>query len=86
MFLVYINDVNNAIISQIKHFANDSVLHRNIHNQNDQVNLQNDLDTISSRAEKWLMELNINKYSIVSITHKHNSSFYDNSILGTTQK
>ena len=59
LFLLYINDINNAITSQIKHFADDSVLYRNIHNQNDQEILQNDLDTISSWAEKWLMELNI---------------------------
>ena len=52
LFLLYINDINNAITSQIKLFADDSVLHRNIHNQNDQVILQNDLDTISSWAEK----------------------------------
>ena len=60
LFLLYINDINNAIISQIKLFADDSVLHRNIRNQNDQVIPQNDLDTISSWAEKWLMALNIN--------------------------
>ena len=34
LFLLYIN---NAITSQIKLFADDSVLYRNIHNQNDQV-------------------------------------------------
>ena len=48
LFLLYINDINNAITSQIKLLTNDSVLHRNIHNQNDQVILQTDLDTISS--------------------------------------
>ena len=57
LFLLYINDIKNAITSQIKLFADDIVLHRNIHGQNDQVILQNDLDTISSRAEIWLMEL-----------------------------
>ena len=65
LFLLYINDIDNAITSQIKLFADDSVLYRNIHNQNDQVILQNDLDTISSLAEKWLMELNINKCSVL---------------------
>ena len=40
LFLLYINDINNAITSQIKLFADDSVLYRNIHNQNDQVILQ----------------------------------------------
>ena len=31
LFLLYINDINNAITSQIKLFADDSVLYRNIH-------------------------------------------------------
>ena len=62
LFLLCINDINNAITSQIKLFADDGVLYRNILNQNDQVFLQYDLDTISSWAEKWLMELNIDKF------------------------
>ena len=56
LFLLYINYINNAITSQIKLLADDSVLYRNIRNKNDQVILQNDPDTISSWAEKWLME------------------------------
>ena len=86
LFLLYINDINNAIKSQIKLFADDSVLYRNIRSQNDQVILQNDLDTISSWAEKWLMELNINKCSVLSITLKRNSIFHDYDILGATLK
>ena len=65
LFLLCINDINNAITSQITLFADDSVLYRNIRNQNDQVILQNDLDTISSWVEKWLMELNIDKCSVL---------------------
>ena len=57
LFLLYINDLNNVIKSQIKLFADDSVLYRNIRNQSDQVILQNDLDTISSWAERWLMKM-----------------------------
>ena len=86
LLLLYINDINNAITSQIKLFADDSVLHRNICNQYNQVILQNDLHTISSWAEKWLMELNINKCSVLSITLKRSSIFYDHNILGTTLK
>ena len=51
LFLIYVDDIDNAITSQIKLFADDSVLHRNICSQNDQVILQNDLHTISSWAE-----------------------------------
>ena len=86
LFLLYINDINNAIKSQIKLFANDTVLYRNIRNKNDHVILQNDLDTISSLAERWLMELNINKCSVLSITLKHNSIYHDYNILGATLK
>ena len=86
LFLLCINDINNAIKSQIKLFADDSVLYRNIRSQNDQVVLQNDLDTISSWAEKWLMELNINKCSVLSITLKRNSIFHDYNILDATLK
>ena len=86
LFLLYINDINNAIISQIKLLSDDSVLHRNIHNQNDQVILQNDLDTISSWAEKWPMGLNINICSVFSIALKRNSIFHDYDILGATIK
>ena len=86
LFLLYINDINNAIKSQIKLFADDSVLYRKIRNKNDQVILQNDLDTISSWAEKWLMELNIIKCSVLSITLKPNSIFHDYDILGAMLK
>ena len=86
LFMLYINDINNAIKSQIKLYVDDSVLYRNILNQDDQIILQNDLDTISSWAEKWLMELNINKCSVLSITLKRNSIFHDHDILGATLK
>ena len=86
LFLLYIHNINNAITSQIKLFADDSVLHRNIRSQNDQVILQNDLDTISSWAEKWLMELNINKCSVLSITLKCNAIFHSYNILGAMPK
>ena len=86
LFLLYINYINNAMTSQIKLFANDSVLCINICNQDDQVILQNYLDTISSWAEKWLVELNINKCSVLSITLERNSIFHDYYILGATHR
>ena len=84
LFLLSMNDINNAITSQIKLFANDGVLCRNIRSHNDRIILQNDLDTISSWAEKWLIEVNINKCDVLAITPKCNSSFNDYDILGTT--
>ena len=37
-------------------------------------------------VEKWLMEVNINKCSVLTITLKHNSIFHDNVIHGATLK
>ena len=84
LFLLYINDINYATTSQIKLFVDDGFLYRNICYQNDQVILQNDLDAISSWADKWLMGLNINKCFVLFITLKHNSSFHDYNIHDTT--
>ena len=70
MFLSYINDINNAVTSQIKPLADDCVQYRNINNQNYQVIRHHDLDTIPSWAEKLLMELNINKCS-ASLLHSN---------------
>ena len=82
LFLLCINDINNAITSQIDLFADDGVLYKNIHNQSDQVILQDDLDiiSISSWAEEWLMELNC----VLYYTHKRNYCFHDYDILGAT--
>ena len=65
---------------------NHAILHRNIRNQNDPVILQYDLITISLWAERWQMELSINKCSVLSITLKRNSIFHDYDILGATLK
>ena len=86
LFIVYLSDINNAITSQIKLFSDDRLLYINIRSQNNKVILQNDLDTISIWAEKWLMELTINKCSVLSITLKRNSNFHDNNILGGGHK
>ena len=85
LFMLYIDDIDNAIASLIKLLVEISVLYSNIRNQNNQVILQNDLDTISSWAEKWLMELNINKRFFHSIILKRYYSFHDYDIHGAAQ-
>ena len=48
--------------------------------------LQNDLDTISPLAEKWLMALSANKCSELSITLKQYYGLHDYDMLGSTLK
>ena len=72
LFLLCIEDINHkSITSQIKLFAHDSVPYGNIRNQNDHIIHQNNLDTISSWTEKWLMELNTCINVLFSLLHSN---------------
>ena len=43
LFLIYKNDINNSIESEIRPFADDSKIYRTLENQNDTTILQGDL-------------------------------------------
>jgi len=84
LFLLYINDINHNINSNIKLFADDSVVYREICSYNDHLLLQKDLDTLTTWAKTWLMDFNIKKCVLLPITLKRNPSHFKYSILGQT--
>ena len=80
LFLIYINDLTDGIISNIKLFADDSSLFArvqdidNTHNQ-----LLTDLDTITQWANQWKMKFNpdLTKQAIeVIFSHKYKKPFH----------
>jgi len=58
MFLLYINDINLNITSQLRLFADDCILYRIINSQHDHLELQNDLSLIVKWTQTWQMGLN----------------------------
>ena len=59
IFLIYINDLENGIKSQIKFFADDTSLFSIVHTDNDSANdLNHDLKLISLWANQWKMSFN----------------------------
>ena len=59
LFLIYINDLENSIKSQIKFFADDMSLFSIVHYDNDSANdLNHDLKLISLWANQWKMSFN----------------------------
>ena len=53
LFLCFINDLPNGIMSKIKLYADDVLLYTTIYSQEDCHNLQQDLNSLEEWATKW---------------------------------
>ena len=72
LFLLYVNDIGDKISPQttIKLFADDALLYRSINNPSDQIQLQQDLDTMIEWSKPWLMRFNAKKCHLLKITRQ----------------
>ena len=66
LFLVFINDITENIHSQIRLFADDCLVYKEIANISDTEILQKDLNTLISWTKSWQMEFNISKCNMIS--------------------
>ena len=73
LFLAYINDLHESITnSNVRLFADDCVLYRDITDRNDTNLLQQDLDALGRWEANWLMAFNVDKCFVMHATHsKH---------------
>ena len=63
LFLIYINDLDDSITSNVLKFADDTKLFRKVNTDGDKQHLQNDLDRLVKWSEKWQIILgNVNAY------------------------
>ena len=75
LFLCHINDLPSAVKSQVRLFADDCVLYRQIISQRDHLKLQQDLTQLQKWASDWGMRFNVDKCQVMSIDAK-TSYFY----------
>ena len=66
LFLIYINDLPDCVTSRIRLFADDCLIYREIHNPEDQLALQKEVDILEQWANKWGMQFNPSKCNILS--------------------
>jgi len=80
MFLLYINDINLSVASQIWLFADDCILYRVIDNQQDRLLLQHDLNLIMKWTQTWQMNLNTSKCALLTCSRLVSTCHFDYSI------
>ena len=82
LFLCYINNLPDSAVSQVRLFADDCLLYREINTFQDHITLQQDLKNLESWADTWGMRLNATKCYILSINNKSNFRYsLNNTIL-----
>ena len=67
LFIYYINDLPEAINSDLKIFADDTKTFSEIKTTEDRDALQNDLDLLVEWSEKWLLKFNSKKCKVLHI-------------------
>jgi len=70
LFLLYINDIEQEINSQIRLFADDCILYRTIKSPSDSVTLQQVISKLKLWSDQWQMSFNQNKCHILSVSRQ----------------
>ena len=89
LFLVFINDLPEAVTSHARLFADDCLLYRVINISSDQIELQKDLDQLQTWEHTWQMSFNADKCFTIHITkkrtiRKHSYKLYNQVLQETT--
>ena len=80
LFLCHINDLPEAVKSQVRLFADDCLLYRNISTPQDHITLQEDLRHLEDWAKKWGMRFNAQKCYILSSRSKSTHTYNLNGV------
>ena len=90
LFFIYINDIVENINSNIKLFADDCVLYRQIDSPQDHVILQEDLNNLFDWSSTWQMKFNVYKCVVMNIGNLEIKPKYEykmnNQILETVKR
>ena len=86
MFLIYINDIGDGVKSQIRLFADDSLLYGVVNGDEDAKALQEDLDRLVKWSDKWQMTFNINKCRTLRVRRSKTPTINHYTIRGSPLK
>ena len=67
LFIIYINDLETGLNSDVSKFADDTKIGRPIRDIADARALQEDLNSLNEWSEKWEMKFNVSKCNVMSL-------------------
>ncbi len=77
LFVIYINDLPEAVKSTVKIFADDTKLYRKVNNKEDAVNMQNDLGKLYKWSLEWQIQFNASKCKVMHHGKKNIKETYE---------
>ena len=75
LFVLYINDLPDAVNNEVFLFADDTKIYSKISNITDAESLQHDLDFLQSWSEKWLLSFHPEKCKVIRLGNKDGVPF-----------
>jgi hypothetical protein len=86
LFVIFINDLPDVVNSSIKIFADDTKLFRALSSSEDEVILQQDLDSLMAWSQKWQLGFNRSKCEVLHLGRVNHRLDYQmgDSMLNTT--
>ena len=74
--MIYINDIDDTVSSQILKFADDTKIAASISSVEEQHILQTDLTRLMEWSEEWQMKFNVNKCKVMHLGYNNPSFEY----------
>ena len=83
LFLIYINDLPNEILSPVRLFADDTKIYRKLSDiESDTSKIQADLNRMSEWTKIWQLSFNPGKFEVMRITHLKDHTVPEYYLLG----
>ena len=82
LFLIFINDLPEGILSKTRLFADDCILYRQIKSEEDQNILQTDLNTLATWEKTWGMDFHPLKCSVLRVSRSRHPIQTDYTLKG----
>ncbi|KAK3108052.1 hypothetical protein FSP39_000221 [Pinctada imbricata] len=76
LFLIYINDLPEAVENAVKLFADDTKLYGQVNNLSDEIKMQQDITKLTNWSDKWLLKFNADKCKHMHIGKNYHATSY----------